>query len=375
MSFEKDTSISIEGNKIWAGYGGKQIGSITVSEIDFQWWEDAFIAMGGIMAVGTNKEYRRHGIAGLMMKAAVEYSRSRGYVCGGVSTGATNVARRLYSRTGYEYVFSMQGFVRETRNTHTNMPAGVSIRKYEEGDEHLITDLRHKEYKGFFGCRKPDADRWLSMRKNTLKEDPSSVILAVQNGEIIGYASYFQHWFNLACDIYVADGNDRLEVGRGLIRAMESRLSERKCEIAVFSATEDEPFIQECLKLEGYRPGQKRVFKVNILDLNGLLASMKRAFEGRIQRSNMPNWSGNLRIESGNKIGTVEVGRYPEDHTILFQTSEPTLTQMLCGRISGWEAYLRGLMNVEPKPDEDLGNLLRALLPGIPCCHPIDEWW
>ena len=144
------------------------------------------------------------------MRKATEYFRSREFVCGGVSTGATNFARRLYSRAGYEYVFSMYGFVREPRNVSSDMPSGVSIRRYESGDENRIANLRHREYKSFFGCRKPDASRWLSMREGTLKEDPLSVALAIQNEEIVGYADYFQHWFNLACNICVIDCSDRL---------------------------------------------------------------------------------------------------------------------------------------------------------------------
>jgi hypothetical protein len=166
-----------------------------------------------------------------------------------------------------------------------------------------------------------------------------------------------------------------MEIWHSLIRAIESRLSERKCKIAAFSATEDESFIQELLKLEGYRLDCERVFKVNILDLNSLLAAMKYAFEMRIQRSDTPNWTGNLKIESEGRSGIVEMGDDPERSSIILRTSEPTLTQMLCGSISGWEAYLRGLMSVEPGLDESLADLLRTLLPEIPSCHPIDEWW
>jgi len=375
MGIKEDIKIVTEDNRVLAECNDEVVGHITVPEIDFQWCQDTFVTMGGIGGVSTNEKFRRRGIAGNMMNTAVAYSKSKGYVCGGVSTGANNIARRLYSRAGYEYVFSMQGFARKPRSLQYERPLGTQIRGYRDNDEHLITQLRCVEYGGFFGTRKLNASRWLATRQSTLKDDSESVLLAIQDGEIVGYASYFQHWFNIACDICVLECREQLEVGRMLLRALESRLVARKCNLAVFSATEDEPFIQKLLEIERYKPGRTRVFKVNILNLNGMLHRLANVFEARIRASSIPDWTGIFQIETQSDCGVVEIGSNPELYHLSLTTSEPTLTQVLCGRMSGWEAYLRGLLNVTSNCDEHTPILLQTLLPEVPCCHPIDEWW
>ena len=375
MGVEENADIVMEGNRVVAKYRDEKIGHITVSEIDFQWCENTLVTMGGIGSVGTDERFRRCGIAGRMMKTAVAYSNLRGYVCGGVSTRIDNVARRLYSRAGYEHVFFIQSFAREPRKLRHSASPGTYIRCYRENDEHLITQLRLREYGGFFGTRRPDASRWLAMRQSALKDDPESILFAIQDEEIVGYASYFKHWFGMSCDICVTECGDRLGAGRALLHSIESRLAARECKLAVLSVTEDETFIREFLRTEGYRLDRERVFKVNILNLDGLLRNLAEALADRIRSSDMPDWTGTLRIEAESSYGVVGIGANPECYQLVLSASRQILTQVLCGRISGWEAYLRGHLNVTSRFDEDVPILLRALLPKVPCCHPIDEWW
>lgn len=375
MDIKERIDIVMEGNQAVARHRNEDVGHITVPEVDFQWCEDTFIRMGGIGGVGTDEEFRGRGIAGRMMERAVAYSNSKGYACGGVSTGTGNIARRLYSRAGYEYVFSMGYLTRDPRSLVGTPPPGTHIRGYEEKDAQGIVRLREREYGRFFGSRRPDPSRWLAARQETLRDDPQSVLLAVQDGEAIGYASYFQHWFDLACDLCVAECRDRLEVGRGLLRALESGLVARGCESAAFSLTEDEPFIRELLAAEGYRSGYSRVFNVNILRLDALLRELEPSFVHRARASDLPGWTGTLEIKTEEDHGAAEIGEEPDRCLLVLSTSEPTLTHVLCGRMSGWEAYLRGLLSVSPSMDAQVVALLQILLPKVPCCHPIDEWW
>lgn len=358
-----------------ARHGDEEVGGITVPEIDFQWCEDTFVRMGGIGAVGTDEAFRGQGIAGRMMQRAVAYSHERGYACGGVSTGTGNIARRLYSRAGYEYVFSMQYFQREPRSVRSDLPDGTEIRPYREGDEQKVLAIRRGEYAGFFGSKRPDASRWIGYRRGMLESDPESVLLAVQDGEEVGYVSYFRHWFDLACDICVSACRDRLAVGQGLLRAVEARLAAVDCELAVFSVTEDESFLRTLFTREGYRTGYSRVFKVNVLDLNALLRGLAPGFEQRLRTSGLPEWTGTLTIETPDGRGSLAIGDAPDRYCLALSTSEPTLTLVLCGRMSGWEAYLRGLLAATSGMDDRVPALLQVLLPTVRCCHPMDEWW
>ena len=147
------------------------------------------------------------------------------------------------------------------------------------------------------------------------------------------------------------------------------------CAQATFSVTEDETFVRRLLEGERYRPVQPRVFQVNILDLEGLLSCLSPALEMRISHSGQPQWTGVLRVRIEEGEGSVGLGVDPGRSAISVTASQETLTRVLCGRLSGWEAYLRGDLRVAADGEADVSDILQALLPEVPCCHPVDEWW
>ena len=367
--------IAMEGDKVAALHGGEEVGRIHVPRLSLQWCRGTHVPMGGIGGVGTNERFRRRGIARMMMERAVTHARSLEYPCMGVSTGAANVARRLYSGAGCVYLFSMQGHARRPSSRRVQLPPSIEIREYETADEQAIMQLRCAAYGAFFGCQEPDARKWRNMRRGTLDVDTESVLVAVQGGTPVGYASYFQHWFGLACDICVGECRQRPQIGRALLRRLEQRLVARGCAQATFSATEDETFVRRLLAGERYHPVQPRVFQVNILDLGKLLSCLGPILATRISQSAQPGWTGTLTVRTDEGEGSVGLGVDPESSAITVTASQKTLTRVLCGRLSGWEAYLRGDLKVEADGDADTPNLLQAILPRVPCCHPIDEWW
>ena len=375
MSSEERVDVALEGSRAVARCHGEEVGRIHVPRVELQWCEETFVTMGGIAGVGTDAKFRRRGVAGRMMAQAVQHFRENAWVCGGVSTSALNVARRLYSRAGFEYVFSMMGYVREPREDAPAPATEVEIRGYEDGDVATILELHRKEYGRFFGQRKPDAAKWLTYRQQTIDDDRESVLLAIRDGEPVGYASYFKHWFRIACEFCVPECPDRTEVARALLRVLETRLAAKECEVAPFSTTEDETFLRGLLESEGYRPDDGRVFKVNILSLEGLLRQLQVSFERRISASSVPEWAGTLEARTEDDCGRAEIGEEPGSGCLAISASRPVLTQVLCGAMSGWEAYLKGLLDVSTRADGDAEEVLKALLPRVPYCHPMDEWW
>jgi GNAT superfamily N-acetyltransferase len=375
MAPERGIEIGIEGHEVVANCGQERVGRILLLDFSLQWCKGTFVPLTGVADVGTDRQFRRRGIARLMMQEAVDHAKVQGHVCSGVSTGTTNVARRLYSGAGYVYLFAMQGYEREPRRRRCGIPAALQIRGYESGDEQALAQLRSRTRSDFFGCLRADPDAWVQKRREMLESDPESTLVALQDGQCVGYASYFQHWFGLACDICVAEVRQRLQVGRALLSRLEVRLEARGCERAVFSATQDEGFVRRLLEGEGYRRGVDRVFQVNILDLGGLLSHLGVALEARISASAMPEWTGALRIMGGELDGAVAIGPDPGRSALTVGGSREALTGVLCGRLPGWEAYLRGDLDVHTDMDARTPLLLQTLFPRIPCCHPIDEWW
>jgi len=371
----ENIALAMEGNQVIARCRGERVGRLMVPEIRFQWCENTVVPMAGISGVGTDKRFRQRGVARRMMHQAVSFSREEGYACGGVSTGAGNVARRLYTSAGYVCVFALQDFERKASSRRVDVPQHVQVRGYEAGDERSIVQMRRRSHGAYSGCREQDENRWLQMRRETLGTDSQSVLVAVQEGEPVGYASYFQHWFNLACDIFVGECAQRCQVGRALLRMLEQSLLDVKCTQAQFSVTDDEPFVRRLLEGEHYRAGLTRVFHVNILDLGRLLSHLRVALEARVASSRLAGWRGVLRVETETDRGTLVLGPGPVGDEARISASHTTLTRVLCGRVSGWEAYLRGELDIAPGPNTDPRALLETLFPRVPCCHPIDDWW
>jgi GNAT superfamily N-acetyltransferase len=362
-------------NRIVALCAKEEAGQMGVPHIEFQWAENLIVPMAGIGGVGTHERFRKQGIARRMMTEAVAYSKAGNYACGGVSTSTGNVSRRLYARAGYEYVFQMDAFTRAPRESNRRPPAGVNIRGYRGNDVHEILAFRQKVYKDCFGFRKPDADRWLHAHQPALDKDPESVLLAIRDDAIIGYATYHEHWSGLRCELCVPEMPRRTGLGVALVRGLEARLAAGKQPESKFSLCAGESFVRDLLQSEGYSSTPTRVFQVNILNLGALLGLLLPILSDRIRKSEAPDWSGTLEFRMTGSSGFARIGSSPLQARVALSADRPTITRILCGALSAWEAYLRGWLDVTPRLDDRTAKVLRAALPGVPQCHPADEWW
>ena len=383
MRIPQEVKFALEDNRVIASLQGEVVGELAVEEIAFQWCRDLVLPLGGIASVGTAEPHRGLGIGATLMQRAHDTCRSRGYACSAVSTGATNPARRLYTRAGCQYLFSTRTLIKDVvaqaAPRHGGPPPpGTAIRGYQPGDEHLIAALRRQVYGDYFGCMAPDADRWLAKRANILRADPESTLIAFQGGEAVGYADYCEHWpgvLDIVGNVCVAACPDRHAVAVALLRRLESRLAAAGTAQLKLSVAEHEPFLADLFESEGYRTMRYRAVHLHVLDLDALLQALRPAFARRLRESQVPDWSGTVSVGSEARCGAVALGEDPEIQEIALSVTEPILTQVLCGTLSAWEAYLRGLLDVRPRPFGLVAATLQALLPAVPFCHPIDEWW
>ncbi|MFP3904527.1 MAG: GNAT family N-acetyltransferase, partial [Armatimonadota bacterium] len=84
--------------------GDEKVGHITVPHIEFNFCTGITVPLAGIQAVRTDSNYRRRGIARRMMQQVHEFAFSHDYCCSAVSTGYSNIARRLYSSSGHVHL-------------------------------------------------------------------------------------------------------------------------------------------------------------------------------------------------------------------------------------------------------------------------------
>lgn len=361
----------VEGSAVHAFVGDEKVGQVVVPDIELHWAEGVYVRIAGIAGVETKEEFRRMGIASRMMEEAKEFALQRGYSCSGVSTNLGNVARRLYSKAGYVTVCRPGRF--EKRLERRSSRQEVEIRGYRSGDEEELIRIFEDLYIHFFGWRRKTARRWLEMRKET-----ESIFVAEDEGGVQGWSACFHQWVGLVSELYVRPSPRRKEIAKALLHALEEHLLSRGVDVAHFWLSPRDGFSAELLAEEGYGFTEQRVFKVCILDLRRLLDELVPLFNLRLKDA--PRWKGVIRLHtplqegflSVDEVVSVEEGGAAD---VTVSMPQEVLVRILCGAVDPWEAYLEGLLSVDPKADERVMSVLKALFPAVPWHHPADDLW
>ena len=376
---EVDIRLDREKRQVQAWLDDKQIGRITVAPIDFDWGRGTIVPMGGIAGVGTEEAYRRIGIARRMMERAVAFSREQGYPVGGVSTGCSNVARRLYARSGYVHLFSIDQYEKPVgRPEPAPPPDGVAVRPYAAGDEAGILELSNRSYSGrdFFGGRPCDASEWVARRTALLTADPQSVWVAVRNGTVVGWAEYYFHWGEREnCAFLVEESEETADVIRALLTRLERSLADAALTRFTFHASRHQTRVVDSLLKAGCRRSPGCVFQVAIFDLPDLLNRLRPLYVERLQSSELDEWPGVLRVTMGDQAAEIDLRGGAAGRRVEITGRYETIVRVLCGRDSAWQAYLRGHLRIADRVDQDDIRALNAILGQYPWYHPLRDRW
>lgn len=336
----------------------KKLGEIHIPHIELDWGYGVTVPMAGIAGVGTNEAYRKQGLASAMMQRAVEFSRSEGYAVSGVSTNNRNVARRLYSKSGYVFLFKIDvlGKKLNTSSTSDTPLESGKIRSYQNGDEVGIVKVWQDCYssKGFFGARTYNTPyTWLLFRQNALKNNPDCVQVAVINDAIVGYAGFYRHWMDIPHAEVVVLPEHIHTLGISLINTIEQLAYKSGFEVLYFDVSSCQIVLRNMLISAGYveEPGKAYVFQVAIFDVAKLLLHLKQFFEIRLHKVQLEHYPKTLLVETKNSVATIELAGGLPNSSLCINTDLPTLTTVLCRQMSAREAYLRGLLNVKSDMD------------------------
>jgi GNAT superfamily N-acetyltransferase len=374
-----DIACRVEGSAVRAYLGEERVGGISVPEIDFHWGHGHYVRMAGIGGVGTNEAYRSRGIASRMMEEAVRFALDRGYRCSGISTNLGNVARRLYARAGYTTLFRPGWFCKRlVGGERIPDPEGVAVRPYREGDEERLMRAFEEIYAPCFGWRRKTAARWHALRSEIRRTDPEFLFVAEDEDGVQGWAGYFRQWVGLVSELHVRPSPRREAVARTLLRRLEAHLLSREIGEACFWLPPGDPFASAWFAAKGYGFRDQRVFLLSILDLPGLLGELLPLMERRLGET--PPWRGVLRIRTPlqrgalrieERVSVVKKGRADAE----IRAPREVLARLVSGVLAPWEAYLEGLLSVEPGMTPELRSLLETLFPRTPWFHPADDLW
>lgn len=87
--------------RVYAEVGGKDVSHFHILPRRVRVGPAAEVVMAGIGGVGTERQFRRRGLARQVCRRAMEEITRDGYSCAGLFTGTGIVAHRLYRRFGY----------------------------------------------------------------------------------------------------------------------------------------------------------------------------------------------------------------------------------------------------------------------------------
>lgn len=343
---------------VYAVDGNKKIGEIHIPHIELDWGYAVTVPMAGIAGVGVNEAYRKQRLASAMMQRAVEFSRNEGYAVSGVSTNNRNVARRLYSKSGYVFLFKIDVWGKKLNTaskSDTPLESG-KIRPYQDGDEVGIVKVWQDCYssKGFFGAIVHTPHTWLLFRQNALKNNPDCVQVAVIDDAIVGYAGFYRHWMDIPHAELVVLPEHAHTLGISLINTIEQLAYKSGFEILYFDVSSCQIVLRNMLISAGYvvaEPGRAYVFQVAIFDIAKLLLHLKQIFEIRVHKAQLERYPEALLVETKGSVATIELTGGLPNSSLRINADLPILTTVLCGQMSAREAYLRGLLNVKSDMD------------------------
>ncbi|OGG55512.1 MAG: hypothetical protein A3F84_29700 [Candidatus Handelsmanbacteria bacterium RIFCSPLOWO2_12_FULL_64_10] len=373
-----DIVCEVENATVYALKDGERVGQTSVPDIDFHWGEGVYVSLAGIAGVGTRAEFRRKGIATRMMEEARRFALEKGYCCSGLSTNWGNVARRLYSRAGYTTLFQPGRFEKRLEKRGVPEAPGVAVRPYREGDEACLMRLFERVYAPFFGWRKKTSARWNALRKEIREQDPEFIFVAEDEEGVQGWAGCFRQWVGLAAELYVRPSARRRPIAQSLLVSLENHLLSQGVEEAHFWLSPKDAFSAHLLFANGYTFRARRVFMLSILDLPQLLGVLLPLFDRRLKGG--PPWKGVIGIQTpvqghslriGEGVSLEERGR-PDAEVAMPQE---VLVRLVSGALGFREAYLEGLLTVEPEMMPGIDALLETLFPEVPWHHPADDLW
>ncbi|MBO3839962.1 MAG: GNAT family N-acetyltransferase [Thermoproteota archaeon] len=387
-------------NALVAEYEGKVVGHVQVIYRRVKIGDNCYVDMGGIANVSTMPEMRRRGIGTTLLLNAIDQCVKKGIPLSGLFTSYGSTAHRMYKRVGYEDTFlceALVGTVDEMKRVKDNCgeAKSVVIRHYEDGDEDKMLRTYLEWGKSYTGLVERSIEYW---RRKLVERsaihtffygdfDPEEVFIAVENGEVTGYA------YTTLCKKKKVPFRPPEE---GIIRELVFKPGCLKSLISLVDAIMDF-FISEDVKLceiaspledvylTVFKPLRKMpqgMFMTHIPLIHKLFEELKSELENRLSLT--PLLGGKIVMEFETPYGSIRLGVHGGEVNIPVD-EEPTVRIFFDSN-----SFTRMVFGVETISDLITGNMVRihttqyigrvvsivqALFPRrIWFMSPIDHW-
>jgi ribosomal protein S18 acetylase RimI-like enzyme/putative sterol carrier protein len=322
--------------------------------------------------VHTAALYRRKGLSRWTMQETFSHKAARRCSCAVLGTGTRNTAHAMYRGFGFVDLFLSESFTKELREEKAKLVDGLMIRSYSPGDEVKMAALANECYSDMLAVGRVRARRPQS--SNTY------IKIAEKAGEMSGYVQVFGGRSSKEArfgEICVKKTDNRDDIGAALLCALHNDLLSHGFKKIIMDREllVCQSFLRKLLRSFGYssrRTGGVDMFK--IINLPMLLEELSPLLCKRLKDSDYKDWHGKIGIAGQQHKASVIVGdseisvseEVIEDADILLSGDDDTITRIIVGRITPFEAYLQVDLTIQPMVNDRVKGLLETLFPRIP---------
>jgi GNAT superfamily N-acetyltransferase len=357
------------------GYLGGSVDSL----IDVDCWPGGVtVPRHWVAWVHTAPKWRRKGFSRELLFATLADRYNKQGLVSGLDTGTTNVAHTLYRAAGFVDIVVWYTWHRTTeRGVKAPKVKNVRVRAGNGRDARLICDLANSVYKDCLWFRRERPREWsrevvCAVAERTGKAAKKEGRLA---GHILGWLGEPDRKGKRKMQIVqmcVAPGKGAQATARALGARFCALSAQRGASrISAWAIPEDEAV--KCGLMEaGYstkKDGGVDLWRIN--DLPGLLRHLTPLFESRLKKKKRNDWCGTVAIRGEThraalrlSAGKVSVlSQIPKRPDIGIDADDETVTLLVAGRQTAFEAMLQVRLRITPKANRDVTTLIEALFP------------
>jgi len=325
--------------------------------------------------VHAHPKFRRKGLSRLAMARVLSDARARRCSCTGLGTGTRNVAHALYRSFGFVDLPT-------TEQLRCDLPGpscparvkGVNVRAYRPGDETAIAKLLN-------ACR---AESWAHRPARPRQFTPDTIaILAHKGRKLVACVTAVPRDGRdnsaIIREVGFAPGDDQQKIAEALIGKLHRELQKRGVERTdlYLGARALAPILQP-LGYRTHRHGGVSMFA--LLNLPQFLDELRPLLAHRLAKKDKTEYVGTIALvgekhRAGLRIQTGRItvlNRPPSRPDIALVASDETITRIVVGVETPFEAYLQLRLRISPMLNDDVRDLLDALLPRL---NEFSIWW
>lgn len=344
----------------------------------------ASISCHDVHWVHTSTHWRRRGLSRLAFETAMNHPAAMKCSTSTLGTGTRNVAHRLYREFGFtDMTVQEQWRVDLPGAGRTDVPTGVSFRAVTDDDTPRVHAFAAQAL----------ADALPPPEQSMIGSLPPHGLgfIAERDGAVVGFAAatygggdeaYLETVVTPApptqnANAGAAKAKDKpqhVEIATCLLSLLQRAAYDAGAKRMVWRHGGENVIARQAAQRLGYSSERTQdVWMMQIRHLVQCLGEIAPAFEHRLAGSKFQGWEGAIdllgsrlqgRINvAGGRVSASSIGARPAD--IVLQCDDDTLTRVVLGRETPFEAYLQTRLVIAPRVSSRVVELLETVFPKV----------